>query len=80
MAVSAHWVCREARSASVGVAGAIRAIVDGGESPAREALRLAARAELLRRELADQRQPVPQALEHAIGALLDAAREFGVQS
>jgi hypothetical protein len=80
MAVRAHWVCREARTATVGVAGTIQAIVDGGESPAREAVRLAARAELLRRELADHHEPVPHALEQAIGALLDAARELGVQS
>jgi hypothetical protein len=79
MAVSAHLVCREARTATGGVAGAIRAIVDGGESPAREALRLAARSELLRRELAGQAEPVPPALERAIASLLDVARQLGAQ-
>ena len=77
MAVRAHVVCREARSATIGVGGGIRAIVEGGESPAREALRLAARAELLRRELTEADEQVPVALERAIAALLAAAKEFG---
>ena len=79
MAVSAHAVCREARSATIGVGGGIRAIAEGGESPAREALRLAARAELLRRELSEEGEPVPVALERAIAALLAAAKDFGFE-
>jgi hypothetical protein len=76
VAVTADVVCRQASSV-VKAAGRLRAIVDAGETPAREALRLAARVELLRRGLGDAGRPVPAALERAIGALLAAAKEIG---
>jgi hypothetical protein len=75
VAITAPAICREA-SASARTAARIHAIVSDGESPAREAVRLAARVELLRRGLQAQGQPVPEALERAIAALLGAAREL----
>jgi Mg-chelatase subunit ChlD len=76
VAVTADLVCRHASSVGK-AADRLEAIAAAGESPAREALRLAARVELLRRDLADDRRPVPAALERAIGALIAAAKEIG---
>jgi hypothetical protein len=76
VAVTADLVCQHASSV-VKAADSLKAIAASDESPAREALRLAARVELLRRGLADGQRPVPAALEKAIGALLAAAKEIG---
>lgn len=74
MAVTARLVCREARLADHDD-DLIRMLFDDDDGPAREALRLAARAELLRRELEEQDQPVPEQLQQAITSLLAAARD-----
>ena len=80
MTVRANVVCREARLAVTGIGAGMHAIAEAGESPAREALRLAARAELLRRGIeADGFEP-PRTLERAIAALLAAAKELGSES
>jgi hypothetical protein len=76
VAVTARLVCREARLAARD-ADIISTLFDDDEGPAREALRLAARAELLRRDLEDQDEHVPDHLQRAITALLAAARDCG---
>jgi hypothetical protein len=73
--VPAHVICRSARL-SRAAAAELQAIAASEQVRAREVFQLAARAELLRRCLEEVQQPVPVALQRAIGALLTAAKEI----
>jgi len=68
-------ICRYARRSNA-AAGEFHAIAASEQTSAREVFQLAARAELLRRCLEQDHQPVPVALQRAIGALLTAAKEI----